>query len=187
MTDIDLRSFYRLATDDRTFRFAFVRNPYERLVSAWASKFQNRPLVPGKWFRRATPEMDRYLAERHKIDQRLPAGPQHTLSFDDFVTYAETVANRHVDDHLTPQTALLTLPGISVDFIGRIESFTDDIAVLFDHTGAGPSTRAGASARINESRHVKCVDYFSPELAKRVYRAYQQDFDQFGYARALPG
>ena len=49
-TQIGLSAFHRLATSAATLRFAFVRNPYARLVSAWADKFQDKPLVPGDSF-----------------------------------------------------------------------------------------------------------------------------------------
>ena len=39
---VGISAFYRFATDPATLRFSFVRNPYARLVSAWADKFLNK-------------------------------------------------------------------------------------------------------------------------------------------------
>jgi hypothetical protein len=39
---------------------------------------------------------------------------------------------------------------------------------------------------MNASNHAKCGDYFDDALAQRVYRAYERDFDRFGYPASLP-
>lgn len=43
-----LVAFHRIATDPLALRFAFVRNPYERLVSCWLDKFRGVPLTEGR-------------------------------------------------------------------------------------------------------------------------------------------
>lgn len=172
-------AFHRLATDPRTLRFSFVRNPYARAVSCWADKWQNRPLVAGD------PFIDRYLALRTKIDPALPAGPDHALSFADFITFASAVAERRIDSHLQAQHDILTMPGIRLDFVGRIERFADDIAHVLDHVGATNGIRGDAVVPVNSSRHGPWEDYYTPALRERVYHAYERDFDLFQYPRGF--
>jgi hypothetical protein len=172
-----IASFHRLATDPRTLRFSFVRNPYARAVSCWADKWQDRPLVEGDAF------MDRYLAGRKQIDPALPAGSDRTLSFADFVTYASTVAESRLDSHLQAQHDILAMPGIALDFIGRIERFSADIVRVLDHIGAMNGIRVGAVTPVNPSRHGPWEDYYTPALRDRLYRAYERDFDLFQYPR----
>ena len=38
---------------------------------------------------------------------------------------------------------------------------------------------------LNESHHADWPTYYTRELADRIYRAYECDFDRFGYARAI--
>jgi Sulfotransferase family len=174
------RSFYRLATSPRTLRFSFVRNPYDRLLSCWANIYRGKALIPGD------PQIEIYLAMRQSIDSTLPAGADRTLSFEDFVTFAVANANMCNDVHLQSQDAITTLPGISLDFIGRMESFNKDFTRVLDHLDAGENIRNEALVRLNPSDHGRCSEYYSAQLADRIYRAYERDFDRFNYPRALP-
>ena len=63
--NMTIGSFFRLARKPDTLRFSFVRNPYARVVSCWAHKFADKPLVRGDSF------IDAYLAIRHEIDADL--------------------------------------------------------------------------------------------------------------------
>lgn len=176
-----VRSFYRLATSPLTLRFSFVRNPYARAVSCWADKFQNKPLEPG------LREINDYLARRAQIDRSLPAGADKTLSFAQFVTFAAASADTRDDPHLQMQSDILSMPGIALDFIGRVENYNADFARVLDHVGASEAIRREALVPMNASRRRHWADYYTPELADRIYRAYEADFDRFGYPRALPG
>jgi hypothetical protein len=172
-------AFHRLATDPHTFRFSFVRNPYARALSCWADKWQDVPLVGGD------PLMERYLAHRAAIDPTLPAGLGRTLSFSEFVTFTSALAESRIDPHLQAQHDILAMPGIQLDFIGRIERFTTDFVQVLDRIGASNGVRGEAANPINLSRHGPWEDYYTPTLRERVYRAYERDFDMFGYPRGF--
>jgi Sulfotransferase family len=174
---MSLRSFYRLATDPKTLRFSFVRNPYARALSCWADKLQGKPLVPGDDY------VDGYLLRKREIDADLPEGADRTLTFCDFVTYASALAHSRVDAHLQSQDDILTMPGIALDFVGRMEQFSEDILRVLDHIGAVNGIRGNAVVPTNASRHGPWTDYYTPALLDRVYRAYERDFDRFGYPR----
>ena len=156
-----------------------MRNPYARLLSYWASRFENEPLVPGQT------EVDDYLARRGQIDWALPVGADKTLSFEDFVTFAAASANSRQNQHLQLQDDILSVPGISLDFIGRMESFNADFTYVLDRLGASEQVRREALVPVHSSRHRHWSEYYTPKLADRVYRAYQRDFDRFGYSRAV--
>lgn len=173
-------SFYRLATDAQTLRFSFVRNPYVRAVSFWADKFRDKPLVGGD------PFIDLYLAKRHEIDASLPAGADRTLSFSDFVTFVAATATSRCSMHIQTQDDILSMPGINLDFIGKVESFSEDFVRVLDHLRAdGPLRRQALSFALNKSDYDPWPDYYTGELADRIYRAYEIDFDRFGYPRAI--
>jgi hypothetical protein len=178
---VGLSTFYRVATDPATLRFSFVRNPYARLVSCWADKFRDRPLVPGQ------PSIDPYLAWRQRNDPSLPHGADRTLSFPEFVEMATTTASARVDAHWQLQADLLDMPGIALDLVGKMESFASDFRPVLDHVGADDVLRRRALVPFNASQHSRWADYYTDELAAQVYRAYERDFDRFGYSRALAG
>jgi len=174
-------SLYRLAKNPGTFCFSFVRNPYARVLSCWSEKFQGKPLVPG-----LLPIIDDYLARRAQIDPKLPHGPDQTLPFESFVTFAETSAHLDVAEvHLRAQTDHLDAPGIPVEFIGRVESFNDDFAVVLDRLKASDEIRREAVTKANESTHKPWLEYYTPDLAERIYRAYESDFDRFRYPKTI--
>jgi hypothetical protein len=177
-------AFHKMAVSSATLRFSFVRNPYERLVSCWANKFHGLPLVPGH------PKITRYLELRNEIDPRLPVGPERTMSFSDFVVYACATNAQRVDQHWNVQSDVLEMPGIRLDMIGKVETFAHDISSILDHAGADAELRGRILNRsaqpLNPSTRGRCAQYFNPELASMAYRAYERDFDTFGYKRALP-
>jgi Sulfotransferase family len=178
---VGLSVFYRLAMDSNTLRFSFVRNPYARLVSCWADKFQNKPLIAGDSF------VEQYLAARTQVDPSLPAGADRTLSFADFARFVTEPGMQRLNAHWWRQVELVDGPAITLEFIGRVESFDRDFAHVFDHVGAGEELRSRSRQPINASSHRPWKDYYTTEIAAAVYRAYEHDFDRFGYPRSMPG
>jgi Sulfotransferase family len=178
--NITVNSFYRLAMDPGTLRFSFVRNPYARAVSCWSDKFANKPLVPGDRF------IDAYLAVRKDIDAKLPAGADRTLSFADFAVFAAAIAQARHDIHLQVQDDILNVPRIALDLVGKIETFDADFVRVLDHLNASEDVRREAAIPLNESHHDDWPTYYTRELADRIYRAYECDFDRFAYARLVP-
>jgi len=172
-------AFYRLVKDETALRFSFVRNPYDRLVSAWADKFRDKPLAAGD------PIVDIYLEQRRAMDLPLPKNADETLSFADFVHFTAATADRRIDVHWQSQDDILNVPGIVFDFIGKLESFNQDFARVIEHVGAGHAAAAAINAHFNRSRHRPWRDYYTGPLAAEVYRTYERDFDRLGYARSI--
>lgn len=178
---IGVSAFYRLATAPDTLRFSFVRNPYSRLVSTWTDKFRNKPLVSGNSF------IDLYLRHRAAVSRGLPAGRGETLSFKQFVAFATETLDECLDPHLQRQTDLTNVPGLALDFIGKVETFRQDFSRVLDHAGVLDTTRQAVGARNNATHHSPWQSFYGDELANRVYRAYRDDFSNYGYSRVLNG
>ena len=77
------------------------------------------------------------------------------------------------------------MPGIRLDFIGKVETFARDFARVLDHLHANDALRRAATRAVNESRHDSWTRYYTPSLADRLYRAYECDFDRLAYPRAI--
>ena len=176
--EIGPAKFHRLVTDPAALRFTFVRNPYDRLVSAWADKFRGRPLRPGNAF------VEQYLAQHLHIDPALPGEGDDELSFADFVTYATKTAENRLDAHWQVQDDIVAMPGFVYDVVGHVETFNSDILPVLDHVGADDALRRATRIPQRKTARRSWQDYYTPELARRVRRAYERDFDRFGYSFA---
>lgn len=161
--------FHRLATDPDALRFTFVRNPYTRLLSCWADQYRDRPLVPGYG------RVEVYLAHRERADPSLPAGPEATLSFADFVRFTCASAEWRIDKHWQVQSDIVDLKGLSFDLVGKTESFAEDFKVVLDHVGASEKVRTASMPPLHTSARRRISDYFTPELSQLVHRAYERD------------
>jgi hypothetical protein len=172
--------FHRLAESAEALRFTFVRNPYARLLSTWSDRFQGKPLVEGN------PSIRAYRAHRAAISHSLPDAPDQTLSFPEFVEFATATVDQRIDIHWQLQDDFATAPGLSLNLVGKVESFQTDFARVLDHIGVTNEARDRyLQQALNPSSHEDWQDYYSDALAARVYRAYERDFDKFGYLRAI--
>ena len=125
-----------LSKSAEALRFTFVRNPYARLLSAWSDRFQGRPLIEGK------PSINAYRAHRAAISRSLPDGPDQTLSFPEFVEFATATVDQRIDIHWQLQNDFATVPGLSLNLIGKVESFQTDFARVLDHVSLTNEARA---------------------------------------------
>jgi hypothetical protein len=171
-------SFKRLAQGPDTLRFSFVRNPYARAVSCWADKYAAKPLVRSDFF------INKYLAARQELSLSLPAGPDQSLSFADFVNFVARASDPHKDNHLHAQSSILALRGLKLDFIGKVESYCSDFRRVLEHVDACDEIVRDSAAAVNASHHDAWDRYYTKELSELIYRTYEADFDQFKYPRS---
>jgi hypothetical protein len=173
---VGVRAFHSLAIGEHALRFTFVRNPYARLLSAWADKFKGKPLVPGD------PYVDVYLKHRGEVCNALLAGGDAELSFPQFARFACATTHLKIDVHWDSQVSRTTIPGINLDLIGKVELFDRDFGRVFDHLGVAAKYRSVVRL-LNKSDHLSWTEYYDGSLAKEVHRAYEVDFDTFGYSQ----
>ncbi|RJR39511.1 MAG: hypothetical protein C4576_21430 [Desulfobacteraceae bacterium] len=143
------------------FKFTFVRNPWDRLLSAFLF------LKNG-----GANKADREWA-------------QNNLSrFEDFDTFVVKWVNSksvHTWKHFVPQYKFLCAPGSRspcVDFIGRFENLNGD----FDHVGKKlgcHSTLRHLNRSGGEKRDFR--DYYTDETMEIVADVYHEDICMFGY------
>ena len=138
----------------RLFKFAVVRNPFDRLLSAY-----------------------RFLASGG-LNARDAAWAAHTLpaydGFSDFVERWLTPQRAAQALHFRPQVSFLRIPGrrrIEVDFIARQEHLAEDFVRLCSHLGVGhlPLERRNLSAPPDTDYRHAYSDR-AREIATAVYR-----------------
>lgn len=132
--------------------FAFVRNPWDRLVSAWHDKVGKRDYFG--------------FGEERSM-----------MTFPRFIDYVETLDLTWCDVHLRRQTALIDLDRIG--FLGTLENFDDDAHALF--TQAGLTYRPEIRKNVTTARE-DFRSYYTDDDAARVARLYAADIRTFGYS-----
>ena len=140
------------------FKFAFVRNPWDRLVSCWRDK-----VIQNNYFK--------FPSERRELMYNFPAFVDHVI---------ETGVYRR-DQHLMPQSHLIDLN--EVTFVGRFEHFEDSLAHVLRKIGVvgNPGVRANNSAdEAAGTPHYR--EYYDERTVRRVALLYQKDIQIFGYS-----
>jgi hypothetical protein len=145
--------------------FSVVRNPWERLVSAY--RFARQGRGEGETYRAGMWRPERYRGAAFE-------------TFDRFVR--EWLADHNVrklDGVFQPQSIFLCDPEGRplVDHVGRLEDLAPTYAFIAEHARPIPPL-----ARANRSGAE--VDYrtlYSPDLARLVGRIYAEDVERFGY------
>ena len=160
-------------TSTDSLRFAFVRNPYDRLLSAWKSKlaWDNAEYEPAR-------SVIREAFEYPTVDGRRVG----TVSFRDSVEAMLDPATASVfDAHWDRQVDLLMPDVIDLDIIGRFERFAEDFVAILDRLNAPGDVRAMATTVTNASAHIPLAAAYDTELARRVHDHYLADFATYGY------
>jgi hypothetical protein len=146
--------------------FGFVRNPWARLVSWWT--------MVGGVFARAEAGHPRALAKiRNHPSVWIPEGAYRD-DFERFVLEG-TVSLPKVG---RPQLRTLSAQGRRVDFVGRLESFDSDIAVVRERLGLAP---VDAVPHVNRSKHGDYRDYYNATTRDHVAKVFATDIEAFGY------
>jgi hypothetical protein len=152
-------------------RFAFVRNPYARLSSAYNSKIADL----------ASP----YIGVRDTIwrvaGNRDP--PPAAPPFEAFVRYVAQLPDLQRDGHWRSQTGCLCLDLVDYGFLGRVERFEADFASVLRSLGAPGALHDDLSALVGASEPSPAAAAYDAALARLVYETYRADFETFDYAR----
>ena len=161
---------------DDYFKFAFVRNPYDRLYSAFNGYARKHTSF---LTRRKKPELaDINAFLKLKLQPEMfPNGTFEEACLDEETLFI----------HFLPQHQFLCDEGqMKADFIGRMERFDDDSAVLYERLGlteVSPVTRH-IEFRGDLTAPSRYLEQFDRESIDLVNRLYGKDFELLGYDRA---
>jgi hypothetical protein len=148
----------------RYFKFSFVRNPWDRLVSIYF--FMKKGGMN---------DLDRRWSEQNL---------RGFESFEHFV--CEGLEQSHVRSwvHFRPQADFIASDDdeIMVDFVGRFENLTEDFASVARKVGAGSTL-----SLTNSSPHEPFASYYTRRSAEAVARFYERDARLFGYKSPIEG
>jgi dermatan 4-sulfotransferase 1 len=145
------------------FSFSFVRNPFDRLVSAYNNKILELDDVPGPM---------------------QAMGLSHGMVFSDFLECIAGTMDAAIDVHLLPQSSILCLDGQLIpSFIGRLETMETDWQRLETRLKQERLPPLGHLPEKNRRRgddHTDVSQYFADSgLVQLVVERYSDDLGLF--------
>ena len=153
------------------FSFAFVRNPWDRLVSWYAMIQHNRSQLPPALREQRSPFQS---ALWNQV-------VQNGGSFEEFLRHctpvvfdagcAKSFAFNQIE-YLTDSDGKML-----VEFVGRFERLEKDVQTVFDRLGIDDATLA----RQNSSDHEHYSSWYSAYTRDLVAERFARDIDAFGY------
>lgn len=155
------------------FKFAFVRNPFDRLLSCWREKL-SRPSAPG--FKRMT----------YEASEGPPIELTQGMDFLDFVEAVYRIPEEEANVHWQSQsevlcseeTMYLSLQTTMVDFIGRFENLAEDFATVADRIGL---TDYEMPHMLKTSRSGDYEGAYDERAARQAHMRYSRDLALLGY------
>ncbi|PKQ06457.1 MAG: hypothetical protein CVT72_06565 [Alphaproteobacteria bacterium HGW-Alphaproteobacteria-11] len=173
--EFGIRNFPEGVNDSGLKRFAFVRNPYTRVLSAYLDKFVSKPR-----------ERERLKAARARYLSELGFSAGKEITFAEFVEAVSRQPRVEMDAHWRPQADLLALPTVKYDFVGRLESFRADFLALESFLGVDLQSLYVAKDGKKTGAANRLADYYTPEIKAQVDRIYADDFEFLGFPKELP-
>jgi hypothetical protein len=171
------RKALRLVEDsDSCFKFAFVRNPWDRLAS-WYSMMDK-----GRRRLRASNEVPSVQRRRFSNNPLYRDVLRHGPTFEDFLkhcTQRREIKDGHYYSFAFNQLDYLTNKNgkLLVDFIGRFENFSEDLSHVFKVLGVGVEE----IPHRNRTEHSHYSEMYTPETEQIVRERFRRDIEYFGY------
>lgn len=143
---------------NRFFKFTFVRNPWDRLYSAYSY------LKNGGWDDN----------DRRWSDENLG----HITSFEQFVMEWLTVERLESHKHFWPQSWFIkdAKGNILVDYVGYFETIDADFRLISERVN--PQAKL---AHTNASKRGSYRDIYGADTTRRVAELYHEDIESLGY------
>ena len=165
---------YRLAN---YFKFMFVRNPMDRLLSAYRNKF-----TEGfeNFYKRYGVQIVKTFRPNAPLN---PKGDD--VTFQEFMAYVAATQNQKLNEHWMPYYELCHPCTLKYDYVGYYEYLEEDANFLFKSlkldTLVHYPTRQSYYSPINDTLKLQFIESVSAATLQRVVRKYQLDFDLYGY------
>jgi hypothetical protein len=157
------------------FVFAFVRNPWDRLVSCYRDKIRGE------------------VADFTEFDSE--RGVAHCLArfdlfyrnmpFEAFVHAVAQIADVDADAHFRSQSTFVTNAGgkVAVDYVGRYETLAQDFRTVCEYVGLPTLVLPRVQAASSRVRH---ADFYTTQTRDIVAERFAEDVELFGYSFERP-
>lgn len=144
---------------EQYYKFTFVRNPYQRLVSCFEDKCMRDP---NNWY------------------TYYWGGLLRTQNFSQFILRIYLIPHQFAEPHFAGQYQLVYDKNRKkmVDFVGKIENIKTEYEPIYQRFQLFPLSK---SNEVASQTGKNWMDYYTLFTAELVYRKYRKDFIAFGY------
>jgi chondroitin 4-sulfotransferase 11 len=184
---VDLRDLHGRAIWNRNFKFAIVRNPWDRLVSWWSMIEASRDAYQRGVITEINPrfltpcERPRYRSRGLRVKRFFRYVVANAGTFEEFLRNCnkeipDPDGPKHIFknqlDYLTDASGRMI-----VNYVGRFENLQTEFSSVCDQVGCSPRRLEV----VNDSKHEHYSRYYSPELVELVAAAFKRDIEYFGF------
>ena len=153
------------------FKFVFVREPLQRLLSAYKHKFIQEPNY--------TSGLRKEIVQALRPQDFKPNG-KNFVKFQEFIQYLSNNMSRN--QHWRQYEKLCHPCVINYDFIGHLETLKEDAALLLKMAGIdGRVTFPPIHNSTGPSDVLKYYSHVPPRYIRQLGEQYRNDFEMFGY------
>ena len=167
-------TYHHTSLNSFKFKFTFVRNPFDRLVSTW--QYFLSPMH--------THNNDGFLAH---VDFKCFIENLYELDPHDFSTDASPGTKSFAFSHVRPYTHSTEvlfengdLEKPTVDFFGKVENLKNDLLKVLDILNLDP-VHVDNLNNLNTTNHDSYQSYYTPRTIDLVTEMYENDLKYFNY------
>ena len=168
---------------DRSLRkYAMVRDPYSRTLSAYLNKVESRlPVQPESegenHFCKVVRDIDHFRQEQ--LDTSL----YPEITFEVFLLWLRDSTSPYTqDEHWAPQSSLLLQPDLEFDYIGRFEDLQTESQHLLQAMGCDQSFPSQKEVKFAPTGAQSKIDtYYSQPTYRLVNQIFARDFKNLSY------
>jgi hypothetical protein len=164
MSALYYQSLFGKEKFNRYFKFAFIRNPFTRLISAYEF------LKAGGY---------------DILDAKNAEVVKPYKSLEDFVMNYLTPATARANNYFRPQYCFLcdSNDKILTDYLGRFETIEEDYEYIRNKIGTGEPLK---KLNVTKAKKLPPEQYYtSDSMIRKVISIYEKDFELLGYSKAL--
>ncbi|MEM8663413.1 MAG: sulfotransferase family 2 domain-containing protein, partial [Pseudomonadota bacterium] len=160
-----LRSLHAKGED--FFRFVFVRNPVDRLVSCYLDRVLSPGSVP------------------HRVVKRALGveGPQD-IKFADFVAVVADQSVREMNPHWRPVYNEACCASVTYDAVLKFENLQAELRTLLERLFPQIADSIDLARNLSPAKtraKERAADFITPELKTKIEAIYAKDYEAFGY------
>lgn len=147
--------------------FSIVRNPYTRILSAYLDKIS-----------RGTRPKRQLLLGMGCLEEK-------TVPFSEFVDFLYRQNSRELNAHYAPQAFLMQVHYVPYVKIGCVENMDESISgIMAAGYDIAPANKPDFRPH-RTNAGAQLAQYYTDEIAEKVFERFRVDFEVFGYSREL--